>query len=381
MLHGTDFERAYFDRTPSSATSTSPLATKRLDEEKILKIVAAAGQPAEPSMSARSVGDPVADFLRNLITFGLCMVSKRAFNLQTYIDAYCVRPHSFGISCVLGALVDFDHSLQCPPLSAHDDQIKLHSYISAMSGGYMRPLVAYNPVADKALAGKVLERVVEAFADQAFVGVKIYPAMGFTPVKPASLFPTLQTFFDTCATHGIPVLAHTEQTNGLDCKHDKNGGPKGWKDLLIEYGAHSKPLPNISFGHFGGDKGNDWTGEFAALMNAYPARRLYGDLGYWDSLLCTGLPKPSVSSCPGFTNTPSCETTRERLKSALAVTLGDGETVADRVLFGTDWFMLARELGWPNYPARLLGALKYIGHETDAEKIFGGNAKKCFPRL
>jgi hypothetical protein len=88
---------------------------------------------------------------------------------------------SISVDQVLGAFVDFDHWLTPLLRTAHEDQIKLHQLLSQLSGGYMLPLVAYNPWSDVLDNGKTLQRILDALDRRGFVGVKIYPPNGFRP--------------------------------------------------------------------------------------------------------------------------------------------------------------------------------------------------------
>jgi hypothetical protein len=94
---------------------------------------------------------------------------------------------------------------------------------------------------------------------------------------------------------------------------------------------------------------------------------LYGDLGYWDELVC-----PAVADEP-------CTAARARLEDAMAVTIGSaGERVADRTMFATDWLMLSQMKRWADYPAKLQESLSTIASEQAIDRIFGLNAAKCF---
>ena len=110
-----------------------------------------------------------------------------------------------------------------------------------LHGGYLRPLVSYNPWTDILEQDASLKRVCKARAC-GFVGAKIYPAIGFMPANNAStkvrtskrrpdltlLDKKLKAFFAVCAEERIPILAHGEAKNGRDDAHDDFGGPKGW---------------------------------------------------------------------------------------------------------------------------------------------------------
>ncbi len=103
--------------------------------------------PSSPEARTRSMlecAGKASDPKDGIVAFVYYMLSRRWMNLQTYIQAFSTDENAFGVDTVFGALVDFDHWLDRPPCSSHDDQIKLHQLISLLSGGYMRPLVAYN---------------------------------------------------------------------------------------------------------------------------------------------------------------------------------------------------------------------------------------------
>jgi predicted TIM-barrel fold metal-dependent hydrolase len=177
----------------------------------------------------------------------------------------------------------------------------------------------------------------------------------------------LTSFFTACADAGIPIIAHTAHSNGRDDAHDNFSSPTAWAALLRRVAAGAK-APVINLGHFGGDDPTTtWTQEFAKLMQEYPQIRLFGDIAYWDRLMCG--------------NEPECQPARNRLKEALAMSISTSETVADRVMFGTDWLMSSQIPAWQTYPAQVQEALGAISSAKVVAGILGQNALKCFPRL
>lgn len=66
-------------------------------------------------------------------------------------------------------------------------------------------------------------------------------------------------------------------------------------------------------------------------MTGAPGSLVFGDIGYWAELRCAQV------------GALRCEAALERLKSVRVVPLGNGERVADRLMFGSDWLMLSRE--------------------------------------
>ena len=372
-INGTALERELL------ALKSLPAAPPRrgtLSPAEIRDIVDRTRRPSPRAMARPSLTASRADVADGFIAFLVYMLSLRASNLEVHHDAYSSDTHAFGIDLVLGSLVDFDYWIDCPPRSAHDDQIAVHARLAEGRPTYFKPLVAYNPWTDIQQSGAGLARVVKAIQDYGFGGVKIYPPMGFMPAGNADAPPptpkkrpnlaqldaVLKAFFDKCAAIGAPIVAHTARSNGRDEYHDEFGGPAGWRTLIDGYAA-AAGVATIDFGHFGGGA---WLQDFAELMKDKYDRQLYGDLSFREELMCPPIPDDR------------CREGRKHLRDALDVTFKNAETVADRTMFGTDWFMLSLVKGWPDYPALLLESLQAIASPDDVKKIFRSNAINCF---
>lgn len=301
------------------------------------------------------------------------MLSPRWHNIRDYAEVYSVTENAFGVDHALGALVDFDAWLDCAPRSAHDDQVKLHQLLSALTGGYMRPLVAYNPWTDVRDNGAALKRVVDAVTNRGYVGVKIYPPNGFFPygntTRPgaptlgpsfADLDARLENLWETCTELNVPVMAHTNQSSGKDFEFDKLGGPDGWNALVARFKERGSPPVNL--GHFGGgETQTTWTADFADLMAQKGGERIYGDIGFWDELQCSQASEKK------------CDAAKKRLENALKK-----PGVNQRVMYGTDWFMLTTRRDWGDYPFEILDSTK--GLAISPEDLFGLNAQRCYAR-
>jgi len=358
------------------AFPAAPPRPGTLSATDIRSIVDQTRRPSPLGMARSSLAASPSDVADGFFAFLFYMLSLRASNLEVHHDAYASDKDAFGIDLVLGSLVDFDYWIDCPPRSAQDDQLAVHARLAEGRCTYFKPLVAYNPWTDIEQKGAGLARVVKAIKELGFVGVKIYPPIGFKPAGNADHPPptkkrhpkyedldgALKTFFKKCAEIHAPVLAHTARTNGRDEYHDEFGGPAGWRALIDGYAADAG-VATIDFGHFGGGA---WMQDFAVLMQDKYERRLYGDLGYREELMC-----PTIPDDP-------CRDGRYRLREALDVTFKDGKTVADRVMFGSDWLMLSLVKGWPDYPALVLESLQAIASDDEVDKIFGRNAINCF---
>jgi predicted TIM-barrel fold metal-dependent hydrolase len=346
--------------------------------EQILDAVTASEAATDSSRQLRgaeTVASQKADAAGGFLAFLFYMLSLRFSNLNTYRSAYSHSSGHIRVERVVGALVDFDRWLKCPPYSAHDDQVALHAEMALHAPGFLLPLVAYNPWSDIVDDGAGLTRVKNAIRTKQFAGVKIYPPMGFfpagnaaTPIRTRKKRPNLvdldrvlDRFFADPDVASTVVMAHTSHSNGRDGAHDELGGPDGWRNWL-QKNAQSIRLATINFGHFGGACSAEWTNEFATLMREHPSRQLYGDLGYWNDLDCG----------PGVPNVAA------RLRDIVGAKLGDDAVIGDRILFGTDWHMLSLQPAWASYPDRLASAVEQAGGLALVQKVFSDNARKCF---
>lgn len=378
IVRGTDFERQYNAIKSAQRPETKSLLAAHeqnpLNGDSLLQAMNAGGTTNDKKLLSftqrRAVAaEPYAD---GVLAFVGHMLSPRWHNLRDYADAYSSGPDAFGIDYALDALVDFDGWLDCPPRSAPDDQVKLHQLLSSLSGGYMRPLVAYNPWTDVRTSGEALKRVRDAVTNRGFVGVKIYPPNGFyaygnvsrtgaPTIGPsfAELDRVLGNLWDLCAELNVPVMAHTNDSSGKDSQFDQLGGPAGWRALLARFDGKSSPRVNL--GHFGGDSGaNTWTQEFADLMTRPNGSQIYADTGYWSELRCRDA------------DAASCKDAKTRLATAL-----QRPGVNKRLMYGTDWFMLSRERDWADYPFEIAAAMQ--GQQLAVADFFGLNASRCFP--
>src|SRR5947207_2931822 len=143
----------------------------------------------------------------------------------------------------------------------------------------------------------------------------------------------MMTLFTWCSTNDVPIMAHANPTNGPDDQSEAMGSPKHWRWAYEQMARAGIEPPAISFGHFGGDKWNaknQWGGEFAKLFLEQP--RAYADLSYWEHVL-----DPPGSEDYG------------RAVESLKTTFRENPQAKNRLLYGTDWSMLAIEDRWQDY--------------------------------
>jgi predicted TIM-barrel fold metal-dependent hydrolase len=357
------------------------------------------GQPGEALTGANPAWDefdrtPEDEHERSLervgglLAFCTTLLAPRYHNVRSFIANYNDASHrTVKLSGCFAAMVDFNYWLRMPSsITNMRDQVLLHEQLSLLSGGFVLPLFGYNPWGDLKEHGESIDALKWAVTEHGCVGAKIYPPMGYLPYGNSfkehqlgtsyhfrpnlkRLDTALEEFHKTCADLGIPVMAHANDTIGRDDGDDTLGGPPGWEEVGKLMAAQNKIL-NVNLGHFGGTEttsnpSTGWTEQFIALMKSQPSLRIYGDIGHWEAML-----KPETA-----------KDVRNWLKPLLSTRIDNrGTTVADRLMYGTDWHMLAKLKNWPQYAEGMYSVFRgdFQMDSMQLARVFGGNALECY---
>jgi predicted TIM-barrel fold metal-dependent hydrolase len=145
---------------------------------------------------------------------------------------------------------------------------------------------------------------------------------------------------------------------GRNDAHKMMAGPDAWRRLFEKKG-YDQFKTNI--GHFGGttpdQSGHAWPDAFIELMKKN--KNLYADTGNWDALM-----KPEY--------TPT-------LTALFNQNLGAGQKAWQRIMFGTDWFMLNMVPDWRKYARRIYTNLnQHIQDEAVLKAFFYDNARRFY---
>ncbi len=326
--------------------------------------------------------------MKGALQFVGFMLAPRHHSLRTYIKRNAEHSPELPLSGCFAAMVDFNYWLDCPAKASNmEDQVLLHEQLALLSQGFMLPLVGYNPWVDIKESDASLLLVEKAVKSHGCVGVKIYPPMGFfpfnnsgQPIATSEQRPDLQaldkklaSLYELCDGLGIPVMAHANESNGRDGAHDVLAGVAGWKALRDNEGSVKAQVKSlyVNAGHFGGAETHgdgDWSDKFVELMRQQGRLNVFADLGYWNELL-TGVASKGLSS----------NDVVKKLQRELATMLPGGGTVADRVMYGSDWHMLSKEPGWETYGTGVAQVIRAMDPtETFADKVLGANALSCY---
>jgi predicted TIM-barrel fold metal-dependent hydrolase len=142
-------------------------------------------------------------------------------------------------------------------------------------------------------AGGGCELVRHAVETAGFLGVKLYPPVGFLPIDNAVFHPdaalgldldrALRAFYAYAEAEQVPITTHGAKSNGYRLGYGDLAAPKGWGKVLREF-----PALRLNLGHFGHLAGVDaergilaceaWMRQAGVLMQCYP--NVYADMSY-----------------------------------------------------------------------------------------------------
>jgi hypothetical protein len=303
------------------------------------------------------------------------MFRHRIANCYALFEAFSGGPNA--VDVFFPALVDFDHWIGDEPTrSSIEEQAAVMQRIARLTGYRVRPYLPFNPYAD-IKSSRYFPMLQRFAAGSEFVGFKLYPPMGFAPEGngllerprwPSSwaasgipdfgrkLDDSMRGFLGWCASHDTAVMAHANPSNGPDPNSLVLGNPEAWRMALDRPEARGLRL---DAGHFGGDAANgSWRDGWAQLMKDHPG--VFADLSYWEELL-----SPDAASAAG----------------ELAALLKTYPYLSERLMYGTDWSMLAIQPQWKTYRDTFVTFLGPVFGDA-LPLIMGGNARRfAGPRL
>jgi predicted TIM-barrel fold metal-dependent hydrolase len=189
------------------------------------------------------------------------------------------------------------------------------------------------PPALPSAATSALDLVRHAIEAAGFLGVKVYPPVGFAPADnvhlrsdlsfAAGLDGALEALYGYCTAAEVPILTHASSANEYGLGLHRLASPVHWASVLDRH-----PALRLNFGHFGHDYGvadpaapkptsDAWIYQAAALIEGHP--HVYADLSN----------SPLVYDA-GY---------RQRLVPLLADVMARYPKVKRRLMYGSDWWL------------------------------------------
>ena len=261
---------------------------------------------------------------------------------------HLVRQFGDEVDLYTPLLVDLELGLNDRAKTSVLQQVELQERISRLSmlgrlpgvrRARIHPFVGFDPRREVLSARRgdplgALDVVKLAVERYGFVGVKVYPPMGFRPLNNATkpggppgqdgvaVDDALRELYAWCLAENVPVTAHCNISNGARDAYNAFSDPEDWGAVLAEF-----PGLHLNLGHFGGVRTltpDSWPWQIALLAGEgsdAPGRNLYADVG----------------------NHRTDEEGFGTFMAELGQLFAAEETraMANRLMYGSDWYMLA----------------------------------------
>lgn len=278
------------------------------------------------------------------------------------------------------ALIDFSAWLEDEPASSPASQIavmeEVQSQASQRLGVLLHSFAPFDPWRQAMHARdpeSPLNLAKAAVEQQGFLGVKLYPPMGFLPAKNEQSGGTLPIFapeglagkidaaleqlYEWAVAEQVPLLAHASNGNGSGPDYASRANPANWRPVLEKH-----PGMHICLAHFGEflvDADHQvWEDNVGRLMADY--ENVFVDLSYLHSLIGN-------------------ENGRAATVEGLQKFLAGNPRSAHRLVYGSDWIMLGREPGHQSYLSSFERCLRDAGFSTgEIDRVRRDNAIDFF---
>lgn len=357
--------------------------------------------PMDKQLSPQIAKTMSINLFRGISTIGRYLQWFSLFRLyrHTLVDILVkdTKAQGFEPKLLTPAIIDYDEWLyEDVTRSPLDDQIEVMDRIARRTTGpAVHGYLGYDPLREVLYrAGRrrisPLHLARKALEAHGFVGIKLYPPMGFRPLKnegpyhapierelgitgkalSRELDSALNDLYRLCEELDAPVLAHGADTNASGDKYSSRADPAYWLPVFSQY----KSL-RVCIAHFGGfdtpsagKKKSDlptssWEWVLGGQFKAKASQPVFADLSYFSEIINA---KPAR---------------RQKIADALKVFVETFDPKVEHLLFGTDWLMLGQEAGYKSYIKQVNAFLKDdCGWPDDARRrFFSENACRFLP--
>lgn len=310
-------------------------------------------------------------------------------------------PAGGGVDLFTPTLIDLTHWLRddAPP-SSLEDQIRVMDLVQqTRQTSRLQCFMAFDPLrqildAQGATVTTPREMVEKAIFNTGFVGVKLYPPMGFRPAGnteqgltfpervleevralgvqdfPARLDRTLDELYAWCVQHRVAILAHATDSQEAAQGYGLRADPRFWGMVLERH-----ETLQLNMGHFGGfDEGfnNDdqWTGpvektwewRVGEMIKDGRFPNVVADLSYLSELLV---------------DTEGGGDRADAVREFLPRFIREFDPELRHLVYGSDWIMLGREPKHREYIVILHDTLREFNlTDVQLKRFFGGNAAR-----
>ena len=320
------------------------------------------------------------------------LTSQSSSIAHYYKDLFRTDDHAAGaadpIDVTIALTIDFDSAFESKPEDDFLTQLKHAENVIQETKGKVRGFVGFDPRREDGL-----EIVDDYIRNRGFLGIKLYPALGFYPLgtnekpqpqlesgpSPATIDHRLHALYAYAVEHDLAITAHCSSggmkggrrivhdqvANGDESAHFFNymGAPLNWLPVLEKY-----PRLKLNIAHWGGWRCwlpapieeyvektekrlierkvltfTNWADEISRLLRSDKYPNLYTDLSYHAA--------PAMEE--PYSKDPLKRIPAEEYPLRM-IPLMREEKIRPRVLFGSDMPVLSQDCSLSDY---------WIGHE------------------
>jgi predicted TIM-barrel fold metal-dependent hydrolase len=319
--------------------------------------------------------------------WGRLLTSYRTAIVGNYRSLY--DPGGDRLFLAAPAIIDFGRWLEDEPASDVAAQIEVMEGVALRQSAPVHGFVPFDPLRElRRSAGEpsALEIVRDAIEHRGFIGVKLYPPMGFRPSANAEAglaFPShaslgegdfgarldaaLGSLYAWCASEDVPIMAHTNDSQSAGEGFGLRAEPRFWRPVLEQY-----PGLRVNLAHFGNFNAaisgrtadpakfeQTWEFEIGGLIAGSRFSHVFADVSYFWWVL------------DGRANDEQVKA----VKQLFARYLERFDPELKTLLFGTDWSMTARASAFESYLDNAESFFKDVGlSDAQLDRLFFRNA-------
>ena len=326
--------------------------------------------------------------MKRLLGWGLLLTKPRHEIFKRYLATYAQGRYE--LLMITPATVDFSYWLGKERVERHKAQVEHMSRISSSFEDVpLHGFVGFDPLR-QVFATAIDKRdwapmklVKEATENYGFVGVKLYPPMGFFPIGnrgknfPEDVFPKESTdkklgerldaalleLYSYCSSNGVPIMTHSMNSQQANQDFGKRANPVYWQPI---FDNHKFAGLKINFAHFGdfnkkpADMENSWEWSLGEMIRDKSDAGIFADLSYFD---------------PAFRPSLKYTSADKMYLNALSKWFEKFDPNCEHVAFGSDWSMIWKDYGHENYISNMEECMKSIGcDEKMLDNFFYKNA-------
>ncbi len=291
------------------------------------------------------------------------------------------------------ALVDYNAWLDNPDAEGRrlDDQVAVMGAIAKLPGKpRVHGFVGFDPIRailapygyyPGGTAMPIIDPhalVRDAVENHGFLGVKLYPPMGFrawnngkgdltfSPMAKKYVGQVydgigdrqlgelidaeLAKLYRYCADQGVPILAHAYNSNQADQCTGWRASPQYWGEVIDRFSTPEKPL-RLCLGHFGSFSAHT---KFPGCADAFTAKA-------WEVIIGSILAKPGAQFVYAdlsylaevLDRSDGWQARRATMRDRFKSFLSKYDAAAEHICYGSDWIMLGLEPGHERYHLEL----------------------------